>query len=97
MRRRGRRNRRSKKTLAFLFQDLLTPTLEVAEFAPNTSFANLPGFALGMANIVLSYEGEKSGFVADLVYGPRGTDAVLAQLIRMGNFFKYCKPTVCLL
>ena len=29
-----------------------------------------------MANIVLSYEGEKSGFVADLVYGPRGTDAV---------------------
>jgi hypothetical protein len=46
------------------------------EFAPNTSFANLPGFALGMANIVLSYEGEKSGFVADLVYGPRGADAV---------------------
>ena len=29
-----------------------------------------------MANIVLSYEGEKSGFVADLVYGPRGADAV---------------------
>ena len=42
------------------------------EFAPNTSFSNLPGFALGMANIVLSYEGEKSGFVADLVYGPWG-------------------------
>ncbi|NCG04684.1 MAG: outer membrane beta-barrel protein, partial [Bacteroidetes bacterium] len=42
------------------------------EFAPGTSFANLNGFALGMANIVLSYEGEKSGFVADLVYGPRG-------------------------
>ncbi|MDA1084744.1 MAG: outer membrane beta-barrel protein [Bacteroidetes bacterium] len=46
------------------------------EFAPGTSFANLNGFALGMANIVLSYEGEKSGFVADLVYGPRGADAV---------------------
>jgi hypothetical protein len=29
-----------------------------------------------MANIVLSYEGEKHGFVADLVYGPRGADAV---------------------
>lgn len=47
-----------------------------SEYAPSTSFANLNGFALGMANIVLSYEGEKSGFVADLVYGPRGADAV---------------------
>ena len=47
-----------------------------AEFAPYTSFANLPGFALGMANIVLSYEGDKHGFVADFVYGPRGKEAV---------------------
>ena len=44
--------------------------------APNSSFANLPGFAMGMTNIIMSYEGEKSGFVADLVYGPRGADAV---------------------
>jgi len=43
--------------------------------SPGSSFANLPGFALGMANIVASYEGEKVGFVADLVFGPRGTDA----------------------
>ncbi|MCB0475122.1 MAG: porin [Flavobacteriaceae bacterium] len=43
--------------------------------APGSSFANLPGFALGMANIVASYEGEKVGFVADLVYGPRGESA----------------------
>ena len=43
---------------------------------PGTSFANLPGFSLGMANIILGYEGEKSGFVADLVYGPRGEEAV---------------------
>jgi len=43
--------------------------------APGSSFANLPGFALGMANIILGYEGEKVGFVADLVFGPRGTDA----------------------
>lgn len=43
---------------------------------PGTSFANLPGFSLGMANIILGYEGEKSGFVADLVYGPRGGEAV---------------------
>lgn len=47
--------------------------------APGSSFANLPGFALGMANVVLSYEGEKAGFVADLVFGPRGTDAIFAS------------------
>lgn len=47
--------------------------------APGTSFANLPGFALGMANIIASYEGEKVGFVADLVFGPRGTDAIFAS------------------
>lgn len=47
--------------------------------APGSSFANLPGFALGMANLVASYEGEKVGFVADLVFGPRGTDAIFAS------------------
>ena len=47
-----------------------------SDYAPYTSFANIPGFALGMANVVISYEGEKSGFVADFVYGPRGTEAV---------------------
>ena len=47
-----------------------------SEYAPGTSFGNLPGFALGMANVILSYEGEKSGFVADFVFGPRGADAV---------------------
>ena len=47
--------------------------------APPTSFADLPGFALGMANIILSYEGEKHGFVADLVYGPRGEAAVFGS------------------
>ena len=46
--------------------------------APGTSFANQNGFALGMVNTILAYEGEKVGFVADLVYGPRGTDAVFA-------------------
>ena len=44
--------------------------------APHSSFGNLPGFAMGMANVIMSYEGEKSGFVADFVYGPRGADAV---------------------
>ena len=40
-----------------------------------TSFADEAGFALGMANLVLSYDGEKTGVVADLVYGPRGDSA----------------------
>ncbi|HEA29910.1 MAG TPA: porin [Leeuwenhoekiella sp.] len=44
--------------------------------APGSSFANRPGFALGMANTILSYEGDKVGAVADLVFGPRGEDAV---------------------
>ncbi|MCG9972956.1 porin [Christiangramia crocea] len=44
--------------------------------APATSFANDPGFAIGMANVILGYEGDKVGFVADLVFGPRGEDAV---------------------
>lgn len=49
--------------------------------APGSSFANLPGFALGMANVIAGYEGEKAGFVADLVFGPRGTDAIFASPI----------------
>ncbi len=47
--------------------------------APATSFANLPGFALGMANIIGSYDGEKAGFVADLAFGPRGAEAVFGS------------------
>ncbi|MBT8280978.1 MAG: porin [Muriicola sp.] len=47
--------------------------------APGSSFANLPGFALGMANVIAAYEGEDVGFVADLVFGPRGTDAIFAS------------------
>ncbi len=48
--------------------------------APATSFANLNGFALGMANFIVSYEGEKSGFVADVAFGPRGSDAVFGSV-----------------
>ncbi|WP_417885702.1 porin [Zunongwangia sp.] len=47
--------------------------------APASSFANDPGFAIGMANVILNYENEKMGFVADLVFGPRGEDAVFAS------------------
>tara|TARA_Y100000385_G_scaffold290593_1_gene364408 strand:+ start:6419 stop:7438 length:1020 start_codon:yes stop_codon:yes gene_type:complete len=44
--------------------------------APATSFANLPGFSLGMFNLIGGVEGEKVGVVGDLVFGPRGEDAV---------------------
>lgn len=45
-------------------------------YAPSTSFADLKGFSLGMVNLVASYQGEKAGFVADVVFGPRGKAAV---------------------
>ena len=48
--------------------------------APATAFANDPGFSIGMANVVLGYEGEKIGFVADLVFGPRGEEAVFLSM-----------------
>lgn len=41
-----------------------------------TSFANETGFALGMANLVASYDMGSTGVVADVVFGPRGDDAV---------------------
>ncbi|MEZ5045221.1 MAG: outer membrane beta-barrel protein [Saprospiraceae bacterium] len=47
--------------------------------APATSFANLPGFSLGMINLVGAYETAKGGVVADLVFGPRGSDAVFGS------------------
>jgi hypothetical protein len=47
-----------------------------SEHAPRTSFANLPGFSLGMINVIGEYTGAKTGFVTDLVFGPRGTDAI---------------------
>ncbi len=51
-----------------------------AFLTPGTSFANRSGFSLGMANLIASYEGEKVGFVADLVFGPRGEDAVFLSM-----------------
>jgi hypothetical protein len=54
-------------------------------FGPTTAFADLKGFSLGMANLIASYEGEKVGFVADLVFGPRGTDAVFNNAFGAGS------------
>jgi len=45
-------------------------------YAPSTSFADLKGFSIGMVNLIASYQGEKAGFVADVVFGPRGKAAV---------------------
>lgn len=59
---------------AYYRTNLTAPNGEDA-IAPGSSFANLDGFSLGMANVIAAYEGEKVGFVADLVFGPRGSDA----------------------
>ncbi|WP_026950887.1 porin [Algoriphagus mannitolivorans] len=53
--------------------------------APASSFGNLPGFSLGMANIIATYEGKKVGAVADLVFGPRGEDAVFGSPLYAGG------------
>lgn len=45
-------------------------------YAPSTSFADLKGFSLGMVNLIASYQGEKAGFTADVVFGPRGKAAI---------------------
>ncbi|MCK0160330.1 outer membrane beta-barrel protein [Allomuricauda sp. F6463D] len=63
---------------AYYRANITAPNDEEA-IAPGSSFANLPGFSLGMANVIAAYEGEKVGFVADLVFGPRGTDAIFAS------------------
>jgi len=47
--------------------------------APATAFANLRGFGLGMANLIATYSGDKVGFTADLVFGPRGRAAVFTS------------------
>jgi len=56
------------------------------EQAPGTSFANLPGFSLGMANIVAEQSFSNVGFVGDFVFGPRGEDATfLSPFLRPGG------------
>ena len=61
-------------TVDAYYQTYLTAS-DDASGSFGTSFADEAGFALGMANVVLSYEGEKTGVVADLVFGPRGDAA----------------------
>jgi hypothetical protein len=54
----------------------LGTTNDYAGYGPSSSFADLKGFSLGMFNLIASYSGEKSGFVGDVVFGPRGQAAV---------------------
>ena len=64
--------------------------------APGTSFANLPGFSLGMVNVVGEYESGKVGAVADLVVGPRGAEAVFgsaAPLNLVNQLYVYFQAT----
>ena len=63
-----------------VFDDTGTELFEISPMAPGSSFANDVGFAIGMINLVAGYEGEKVGFVADLVFGPRGEDAVFNDI-----------------
>lgn len=57
------------------YQTNLSASDDIAQ-SFGTSFADELGFALGMANLIVSYEGEKTGVVADVVFGPRGDAAV---------------------
>jgi hypothetical protein len=63
-----------------------------------TSFADQLGFALGMANVIDTYEGEKTGVVADLTFGPRGESATggfnLNQLYTYWNVSEDTKLTL---
>ena len=57
--------------------------------APPSSFVDTPGFSLGMANVVASYEGETVGFVADLMFGPRADAAILDDANPINQMYMY--------
>src|SRR5690606_8679622 len=67
--------------------------------APTTAFATLKGFSVGIANLIAAHEGEKVGFVADLVFGTRGSDAVFGSPFYsstgriINQMYAYWKPS----
>ncbi|WP_299384318.1 outer membrane beta-barrel protein [uncultured Lacinutrix sp.] len=69
------------------FRTNLTATDTIAQ-SP-ASFANQTGFALGMANVIGSYESENVGAVADLVFGPRGEQAVGSDVLYVNQLYAY--------
>ena len=70
------------------FQTNLTASDEIPQ-SFGSSFANATGFALGMGNIIASYEGEKAGAVVDLAFGPRGVDAVGGDAQFVNQLYAY--------
>lgn len=65
-------------------------------YGPSTSFADQKGFGLGMANLIATYSGEKAGFTADLVFGPRGKAAIFGAASGQGvinQMFAFYKLT----
>jgi len=57
-------------------QNINAPNKPVDGAAPGSSFANTPGFALGMVNLIATGEKGDVGFTADLGFGPKGAGAV---------------------
>ena len=70
---------------AYFRSNLNAPNSGDNSQAPASSFANLPGFSLGMANIIATYQTKKVGAVIDLVFGPRGEDAVFGSPLYSGG------------
>ena len=71
-----------------------TNPYNTSTYAPSTSFADGNGFSIGMVNLIASYQGEKAGFVADVVFGPRGKAAVFGPGTRqaiVNQAFAYYK------
>ncbi len=66
---------------------------DVGSQATDSAFANETGFALGFANLIASYEGTKTGAVADLVFGPRATEAVLGGNPYINQLYAYWNVT----
>lgn len=63
----------------------------IANSIPSTSFANKPGFSLGMINAIATYTTNKVTIVGDIVSGPKGKEAsnsVINQLYVNYNAFK---------
>lgn len=57
-----------------------TNSAKTTRNTPPTSFADKPGFALGMVNGIASYTSKKVTIVADLVEGPRGEAASKSRI-----------------
>lgn len=64
-----------------------TNSAKTTRNTPPTSFADKPGFALGMVNGIASYTTKKVSIVADLVEGPRGEAASKSRINQL--FVKY--------